>query len=134
MDWSAWIEEQRPGIAAICRGEPDPLPTMRPLKEIVEEIDGLPKITAQRCIEVAARISGMKPEHIKSRRNAKEYVRARHLAMKLAVDRCPHMSFPEIGRAFNRDHTTVMHAQARAEERMKDPEFITLYLKARAAL
>ena len=37
------------------------------------------------------------------------------------------MSLPEIGREFGKDHTTVMNAIRKVEDRMaKDPEFKTL--------
>jgi len=58
-----------------------------------------------------------------SKRRGHTWVRPRQIAMYLARDLTP-QSLPEIGRRFgNRDHTTVMHAIAVAEQRIaNDPE------------
>lgn len=45
------------------------------------------------------------------------YVRPRQIAMYLAVGGA---SYPKVGRAFHRDHTTVIHAIKAVETRMKD--------------
>ena len=44
-------------------------------------------------------------------RRCRELARPRQIAMALCVDLLPQKSLPQIGRAFNRDHTTVMHAR-----------------------
>jgi chromosomal replication initiator protein len=47
---------------------------------------------------------------------------ARHVAMYLCKQRLP-MSFPEVGRAFGKDHTTVMSAVRKVSElRQKDAQ------------
>ena len=55
-------------------------------------------------------------------------VRARHLAMWLARQLRPEMSLPTIGRAFKRDHTTVLLGIRRYEERngQRDPTAVWL--------
>lgn len=45
------------------------------------------------------------------------YVRPRQIAMYLAVGGA---SYPKVGRAFHRDHTTVIHAIKAVEARMRD--------------
>ena len=55
---------------------------------------------------------------------------ARQVAMYLCRQRLK-CSFPELGRAFgNRDHTTVMSAVRRVEERMQNDPQVTAHLKA----
>lgn len=49
------------------------------------------------------------PLEMTSRRQTRRLARPRQLAMYLARELTP-MSMPEIGRAFSRDHTTVIHA------------------------
>lgn len=61
---------------------------------------------------------GLTPGEITgARRNAK-VVRARQEAMWIAKELHPHLSFPTIGRLFNRDHSTVLHALKKYEARM----------------
>lgn len=49
--------------------------------------------------------------------------KARHVAMYLARHHTP-QSLPAIGRAFHRDHTTVIHALKEIEKRIgEDPAF-----------
>ena len=43
-------------------------------------------------------------------RRAKQFAEPRMIAMWLAYEVLPNKSLPQIGRAFKRDHTTVMHA------------------------
>ena len=52
---------------------------------------------------------GITVSEMLSRRRRREIVRPRMAAMYLAVDLTP-ASLPQIGRTFDRDHTTVMHA------------------------
>jgi len=40
----------------------------------------------------------------------RKYAWPRQEAMYIAYVECPHLSYPAIGRAFGRDHTTVLHA------------------------
>jgi chromosomal replication initiator protein len=57
---------------------------------------------------------------LQSRRQSRAVVCPRHVAMWLARHLTP-ASLPEIGRAFgDRDHTTVMHALARIDQRMAE--------------
>lgn len=44
------------------------------------------------------------------RNREKGLVKVRHLAMVLVYDHCKTLSLPTIGRLFDRDHTTVIHA------------------------
>jgi chromosomal replication initiator protein len=78
---------------------------------------------------LVARRFHVTPLDLVSRRRARIVARPRQIAMWLCRYVTMH-SLPEIGRAFgNRDHTTVMHAVAVVEERMKtDAEFGSIVL------
>src|SRR6185437_14914972 len=65
------------------------------------------------CLDIACRITGTPQTDVLSRRRGTG-LRARMLAMWLARHRTRH-SFPEIGRALERDHTTVMYGVERVE-------------------
>jgi hypothetical protein len=56
-----------------------------------------------------ANVCGVSYADVLSDRRDKKAVLARQLAMRLAKKLTRH-SLPEIGRAYNRDHTTVLHA------------------------
>ena len=43
-------------------------------------------------------------------RRAKKFAEPRMIAMWLSYEVLPNKSLPQIGRAFDRDHTTVLHA------------------------
>lgn len=63
--------------------------------------------------EVAAR-SGYSAEDLRGRRRSRDLVRWRHVAYAtLRLATAGRASYPELGRVFGRDHTTVMHGVAR---------------------
>lgn len=54
-------------------------------------------------------------DHLRSPRRARDHTIPRHVCIWLVKKLCSHYSLPQIGRLFgNRDHTTAMHAIARA--------------------
>lgn len=59
----------------------------------------------------------IRPAELLSPRRNKAFVLARHEAMYLAHRVCGY-SFPQIGIAMNRDHSTVIHAVRAHEKRM----------------
>jgi chromosomal replication initiator protein len=67
---------------------------------------------------------GLDPSHLVAKWKAGPVVDARHVAMWLARRMTP-LSLPAIGRLFGRrDHTTVLHAVRRIDQRMaRDPHF-----------
>ena len=68
------------------------------------------KATPRRMKEIIATVSrqtGVSAEDILSRKQHRHIVGARHLVMWIAHDEANY-SMPEIGRALNRDHTTVL--------------------------
>ena len=56
-------------------------------------------------------------ELMRGRRNAEAVLKPRHMAIWLTYRLLPSRSSAEIGRAFNRDHTTILSAIKRVEER-----------------
>lgn len=61
-------------------------------------------------VKFAALKHGLRVEDIMGRSRLVNIVRARHEAIWLVKSHRPWMSLPEIGRIFNIDHTTVLHA------------------------
>lgn len=66
------------------------------------------------CERVAAHY-GLTVEDIVGRSRLKSYAEARQVAMWIARKSLA-LSYPELGREFSRDHTSVMHAVARADD------------------
>jgi chromosomal replication initiation ATPase DnaA len=78
-----------------------------------------PKGGRQRRLEIIARVAfehGMTVADLTGPCRRKEYVHARWQAMKAIRAQFPKDSLAEIGRLFNRDHTTVIHALRSAAE------------------
>ena len=77
-----------------------------------------PPLTMKEIIRQVAQKYGYTAFELKSARRARGLVRARHEAMWVCRKQTQN-SLPQIGRAFGgRDHTTVLHACRRHEERM----------------
>jgi len=58
----------------------------------------------------AARVNGVTYEAIMSRARPRDVCRARFAAITAVAAAYPDMSFPRLGRIFNRDHSTIVHA------------------------
>ncbi|MBQ9980336.1 MAG: chromosomal replication initiator protein DnaA [Oscillospiraceae bacterium] len=89
-------------------------------------------------IEEVARFFSIEKEDILSKRKTSEVANARQYAMYL-MRKLTNMSFGEIGRLFDRDHTTVMHATEKIESQYQSSAFardtvrdITSNIKERA--
>lgn len=67
----------------------------------------------------AAELFGVAPEELIGPRRAQPLALRRQLAMAAAA-RNPLLSYPAIGQAFERDHTTVMHARRRVDARARE--------------
>jgi Bacterial dnaA protein helix-turn-helix len=61
-------------------------------------------------IERVASAHGMLPVHLTGDQRAKAFVRARYAAIAEVRRIYPEKSLPWLGRQFNRDHTTILHA------------------------
>lgn len=69
-------------------------------------------------IESVALAFGLAPSELFARSRVKSVVEARMVVCYIAR-RCTRMSYPELGRVFNRDHTTIMSAVKSVEKRRK---------------
>ena len=80
----------------------------------------------ERVIKTTSEITGVSVADLlsKRRRNSDE----RHIAMYLSV-KLLGCSYPEVGRAFGRDHTTVYYAVRKLDNRGKGRSRLTRYLK-----
>lgn len=87
-----------------------------------EHVATNPGHTIEDTIRAVAEHYGLRITDIRSNRRHRAVARPRQVAMYLARNLLDH-SFPEIGRAFGRDHSTVMSACRRIESlRHEDPE------------
>lgn len=78
---------------------------------------------------------GLDLRMLTSRRRSQKLVRARQIAMYLACDLLPGCSLPQIGRAFGRDHTTVIHARRVVTDLCaRDARFQTLVESLRVSI
>jgi chromosomal replication initiator protein len=73
-------------------------------------------------IATVADVFGVEPSDITGTRRLPEFVKPRHVAMYLARE-AGNRSLPEIGRAFKRDHTSVLYAIGRVAD-SRDPELL----------
>jgi hypothetical protein len=58
----------------------------------------------------AAKVNGVTYDAIMSRARPRDVCRARFAAITAVAAAYPDMSFPRLGRIFNRDHSTIVHA------------------------
>jgi len=58
----------------------------------------------------AAKVNGVTYEAIMSRARPRDVCRARFAAITAVAAAYPDMSFPRLGRIFNRDHSSIVHA------------------------
>jgi len=80
----------------------------------------------ERVIKATSEVTGVPVADLLSKRrfNADE----RHIAMYLSV-RLLGCSYPEVGRAFGRDHSTVMYACKKLDKRGRGRTKVNRYLK-----
>ena len=73
-------------------------------------------------IQCVSRYFGISQEEILGKSRLKTFVYPRQIAMYLARSHTS-LSFPDLGRVFGRDHTTVLHAVQRImDDKSKDPQ------------
>lgn len=65
---------------------------------------------ARRIVASVAAEAGLTPEAIFARVRLPAIVRARQAAIWLIAEELPNWSYPQIGRFFSMDHTTILHA------------------------
>lgn len=79
------------------------------VKTLVDRLDGRNE-TERKVLEIVSeteRVTGVSRAEILGKKRHRNIVKARWLAMQRARD--IGLSYPEIGRVFDRDHTSVMH-------------------------
>jgi chromosomal replication initiation ATPase DnaA len=76
----------------------------------------------QRIIHEVAAFAKVSPAEITGKSRQRKYARARQLAMLICRDYVG-ASYPEIARAFNRDHSTVMYGIEVASQRAQDDDW-----------
>ncbi len=79
-----------------------------------------PRDAIRAIIAEEARKAGVAVDALLGRCRRRAVVRARHAAMRRVHDAFPRKSYPEIGRIFGRDHSTVMYALC-AHKRSRRP-------------
>lgn len=84
-------------------------------------------LTVDKIIRASAQVGEIKVERILSPLKTDEIARARQVSMYLA-NRLLNKSYPQLGRRFKRDHTTVMHSVHRVEALRKEEDQQTLCL------
>ena len=65
-------------------------------------------------IRITAEVTGVQANEIKSKR--RRFAMPRHIAMYIGVE-VLNLSLPEVGRAFNCDHTTIWYAHNKIKNR-----------------
>ena len=76
-------------------------------------------ISVELILEITAQVSGYTVDQLVSASRKRALVQYRQIAMHLARDMTSH-SLAELGALFDRDHTTVMHAVNKSEERLAE--------------
>lgn len=89
--------------------------------------------TVEAVIQQVARIHGLQPQEVTGRGRTRPVVAARQQAMWLARWRLG-LSYAQIGRALDRDHTTVIYGVAQVQARQDDPTTRWQLLAAEEAL
>lgn len=75
-------------------------------------------------LKAVAEFYNVTPKDIMGPHRSKGLSLARHVAMYLCRLTIRHVSYPDVGRMFNRDHTSIMHAYNRiANKRASDAVF-----------
>lgn len=92
------------------------------LEGVQTRMDFEPRVAT--VVRAAAAISGFTAAELLSETRVAAVVTVRHATMRVA-QQLTHYSLTRLGRAFgDRDHTTIMHAVQRAEQRYgADPDF-----------
>jgi|SRR6056297_595955 len=106
-----WETRMQQGVPAITTLYGYPLEAIMDMIEDHEtRMDKTPNATVQHIIDRVCVEMNVSEAELRGRSRAKEIARARQLAMRRLYDEGPEWSMPRVGRVFDRDHTTVLHA------------------------
>ena len=105
--------------------------TMELAKSCISELLGGAEptsVTVEKVFSAVYRKYNIKKEDIVGSRRTKEVAAARHIAIYL-VRTITEMSLPNIGKIFNRDHSTVMSSIEAAEKRLRLDPILEIEIK-----
>lgn len=98
---------KRLGAYSFVNQTPITIETVKTLLSSIIENTESPALTAQRIIESVSTRYGVSAEEIKGRKRTKEIASARHIAVYV-IRTVTDMSLDNIGKIFNRDHSTML--------------------------
>lgn len=90
---------------------------------------GNPQSRVATIVAAVAQVFGVSPKELLGPRRARYVSHPRQVAMVLARDLCPDKSLPMLGREFDRDHTTIIHAIEAVAKRRKNDAELDLIIK-----
>lgn len=108
-EMQAFYADLRQRNAAPRTEVPGPLLRQGDLKPAIQLTGGEPA-NARQIIGAVSRICQVSHADIVGPRRTVYIVIPRQAAMVAVYIQCPHLSLPQIGSVFRRDHTTVLHA------------------------
>ncbi len=76
------------------------------------------RVTHKAVIDAVSEYTGITKKEMINQCRKREYVYARHMAMYLMYCLIPSTTIASIGKYFNRDHTSVLHAKAHISDIM----------------
>lgn len=116
-----------PRLAASEKKRPSP---GRPPKRIRIRLSSA--ISAQDVVRIVAEVAGISVEDLHSQSRKRPIAWPRQMAYLIMRQRCPHLSYPQIGLYCGaRDHTTVLYGVREARQRLEVvPEYAALYRRA----
>lgn len=74
------------------------------------------RVPVKDIIAHVAHLHLLKPDDLIGPRRMKHIIAARHEAIRVTANLRPDLSLPQIGRAFNKDHTTILHALRKTQQ------------------
>ena len=83
------------------------------LRDMIAAYDRL--ITIENIRKTVAQYYNIRVADLSSKKRSRSLARPRQIAMSLCKELTQH-SYPEIGEAFDKDHTTVLHAVKKVKE------------------
>ena len=115
------------GLATSENKRPSP---GRPPKRIKIRLSS--SVSAQDVVRIVAEVAGISVEDMHSQSRRRPIAWPRQMAYLIMRQRCPHLSYPQIGLyCGHRDHTTVLYGVVQAKERIEAvPEYAALYKRA----
>jgi len=78
--------------------------------DLKQAVKDMTTVNSGSIIDIVASVTGVTVADMKSPSRLREIADARCLALGLFVEYGDHMTYEELGRMFNRDHSTVTHS------------------------